>query len=131
MDIKEFLATNYAELALVLSDRQGTIPKPQPLDISVWLAMSVLQKSIRRGETGHALRAAASLLRDDPDKLWKRLAVAVFEDVGLGSLDLVTPVLIGTSGKGVRNASAVIGPWHPRWSREWPHRELAEPAMIC
>jgi hypothetical protein len=64
----------------------------------------LLQKAIRRGETGHALRAAATLLRDDPDKLWRRLAVAVFEDIGLGSLDLIAPVLIGTSGKGVRKA---------------------------
>lgn len=64
--------------------------------------MSLLQKSIRRGETGHALRAAATLLRDAPDRLWKRLAVAVFEDVGLGCLHLIAPVLIGTSAKGIR-----------------------------
>lgn len=103
MDTNDFLAASYAELAQVMSERQGTIPEPRPIDdLSVWLAMSVLQKSIRRGETGYALRAAASLLRDDPDKLWRRLAVAVFEDVGLGSLDMIAPVLIATSGKGVR-----------------------------
>lgn len=102
MDNEEFKRIAYPELALVLSDRQGTIPEPQPLDISPWLAMSMLQKALRRGETGHALRAAATLLRDAPDRLWKRLAVAVFEDVGLGGLDLIAPVLIGTSGKGVR-----------------------------
>lgn len=103
MDHQEFLAANYPELAQVLSDRQGT-PEPRPLDVSPWICQALLQKSIRRGETGHALRAAASLLRDDPDKLWKRLAVAVFEDIGLGSLDLITPMLIGTSGKGVRKS---------------------------
>jgi hypothetical protein len=104
MDTNEFLAASYAELAQVMSEREGTIPEPQPLDVSVWLAMSILQKAIRRGEVGHALRAAATLLRDDPDKLWRRLAVAVFEDIGLGSLDLTAPVLIATSGKGVRKA---------------------------
>jgi hypothetical protein len=102
MDTKEFVAASYAELAQVMSEREGTIPEPQPLDVSVWLAMSILQKAIRRGEAGHALRAAATLLRDDPDKLWRRLAVAVFEDIGLGSLDLTAPVMTATSGKGVR-----------------------------
>ncbi|NGO49762.1 hypothetical protein [Allomesorhizobium camelthorni] len=102
MDTNDFLRNAYPELATIMSDREGTIPEPQPLDVSEWLAMSLLQKSLRRGETNHALRAAATLLRDTPDRLWKRLAVAVFEDVGLGSLDLITPVLVGTSAKGIR-----------------------------
>lgn len=103
MDTNEFLATSYPELAEVLVDRQeGTFAVPQPLEISPWLAMSLLQKSIRRGETGFALRAAATLLRDAPDRLWKRLAVAVFEDIGLGSLDLIAPVMIATSSKAIR-----------------------------
>jgi replication-associated recombination protein RarA len=97
MDNQEFLAASYPELALVMTERQGDIPKPQPIEASPWICQSILQKSIRRGEAGHALRAAATLLRDDPDKLWRRLAVAVFEDIGLGSLDLIMPVLIGTS----------------------------------
>lgn len=102
MDTQEFLRNAQPELAQLMSDRQGTIPEPRPLGVSPWIAQSLLQKSIRRGDTGHALRAAATLLRDEPDKLWKRLAVAMFEDIGLGSLDLIGPVLIGTSAKGVR-----------------------------
>lgn len=104
MDTQEFLAASYAELAAVMTQRLSATPQPQPLDISPWIAQSLLQKSIRRGEVAFALQAAASLLRDDPDKLWKRLAVAIFEDIGLGSLDLITPVLIATSGKGVRKS---------------------------
>lgn len=104
MDTNEFLGNAYPELAAIFLERLSATPEPQPLDISPWIAQSLLQKSIRRGETGLALRAAASLLRDDPDKLWKRLAVAVFEDIGLGSLDLINPVLIATSGKGVRKS---------------------------
>lgn len=110
MDTNDFLRLNYEELALVLSDRQGDVPEAQPLEASPWLAMSLLQKSLRRGETGHALRAAATLLRDAPDRLWKRLTVASFEDAGLGSIDLIAPVLIATSGKGVRRA----------FDGEWP-----------
>lgn len=103
MDTNEFLSTSYPELAEVLVDRQeGTFAEPQPLEISSWLAMSLLQKSIRRRETGFALRAAATLLRDAPDRLWKRLAVAVFEDIGLGSLDVIAPVMIATSSKSIR-----------------------------
>lgn len=102
MDHEEFNRIAYPELAELLTERQGDIPSPQPLEVSPWLAMSLLQKSIRRGETGHALHAAATLLRDAPDRLWKRLAVAVFEDIGLGSLDLFAPVMFATSGKGVR-----------------------------
>ena len=111
MDTKDFLANTYPGLAAVLMERpEGTIPEPQPLEISEWLAMSLLQKSIRRGETGFALRAAAALLRDAPERLWKRLAVAVFEDIGLGSLDLIAPIMIATSGKGIRQKFG--GDWH-------------------
>jgi superfamily II DNA or RNA helicase len=117
MDHQQFLNASYGELANLLAERpQGTIPEPQPLDVSPWIAQSLLQKAIRRGEAGHALRAAATLLRDAPEKLWKRLAVAVFEDIGLGSLDLIMPVLTATSAKGIRQkfggdwlvASAVV-----------------------
>ena len=36
-------------------------PKPSPLKISPWLAMSLLQKAIRRGEGELAQHAAATL----------------------------------------------------------------------
>ena len=40
-----------------------------------WLAVSSLHKSIRRGEVDLALRATATLLRADPDYLFRRLPV--------------------------------------------------------
>lgn len=104
MDTSKFLASSYPELAELLTQRLSATPEPQPLDISPWIAQSLLQKSIRRGEVGLALRASATLLRNDADKLWKRLAMAVVEDMGLGDLSLITPVLIATSGKGVRKS---------------------------
>lgn len=110
MATNEFLRLNYAELAELLTERPKGTNDPQPLDISPWIAMSMLQKALRRGETGHAMRAAATLLRDAPDKLWRRLTVAAFEDIGLGSLDLIAPVLIATSGKGIRQ----------KFGGEWP-----------
>jgi hypothetical protein len=39
---------------------RGRPPTPRPLDVSPWLAMSVLQKAIRRGREDLALRAAAA-----------------------------------------------------------------------
>jgi hypothetical protein len=115
MEKSEFDRIAYAELAELFAGRQqGTIPKPQPLDISPWIAMSVLQKSIRRGEIGHALNAAATLLRDDPQRLWRRLVIAVFEDVGLGQLNLIAPVLIATGSKNVRR----------QFGGEWPVASL-------
>jgi hypothetical protein len=62
--------------------RRGKPPTPRPLDVSPWLAMSILQKVIRRDRKDLALGAAATLLRDAPDKLWRRIGCIAFEDVG-------------------------------------------------
>ena len=50
--------------------------------------MSLMQKAIRRGREEIALRAAATLLRDSPDRLWRRCGVTAFEDIGVADLDL-------------------------------------------
>jgi hypothetical protein len=65
-------------LHLIRHDLQGAVarqlspPTPRPIQVSPWLAMSVLQKAIRRGRQDLALRAAATLLRDAPEKLWRQ-----------------------------------------------------------
>jgi hypothetical protein len=69
--------------------RQGKPPTPQPMAASPWVAMSAMQKAIRRGREDLALSAAATLLRDAPDKLWRRVGCVAFEDVGLASLEAV------------------------------------------
>jgi hypothetical protein len=79
------------------SDHQS--PSIEPISISPYLAASVLQKAVRRSETALALRAAATLLRSDPAKLWRRLAGITFEDVGLADLDCVALVMAATAGK--------------------------------
>jgi hypothetical protein len=81
-------------------------PPPQPLEISVWTAMSLLQKAVRRGRTELGLQAAATLLQQSPERLWRRLACIVFEDVGLGDLDLVT---LATAAMGGKRARAPLG----------------------
>lgn len=77
-------------------------PVPTPLDISPWLAMSLLQKAIRRNRLDHAQRAAATLLRISPDRLWRRLGVIVVEDIGLGVLAVVDEVASALPSKRVR-----------------------------
>jgi hypothetical protein len=68
-DARELLATE------IFTYRE---PKPEPLKISPWLAMSFLQKAIRRGESEWAQRAAATLLLIAPDRLWRRCGAAAF-----------------------------------------------------
>ncbi|MDX8477006.1 hypothetical protein RFN28_00785 [Mesorhizobium sp. VK24D] len=89
-------------------------PTVEPLPISPWVAMSAMQKGIRRGDVELALSAAMTLLRSDPAKLWRRLAGIVVEDVGLANLDCVALVLAGTLGKTFRQS----------FGGEWPVASL-------
>lgn len=84
-------------------------PPPTPLDISRWVAMALLQKAIRRGHQQFALTSAATLLETTPDRLWRRLAVIAFEDVGVADLDTVGIVTAATTGKRFR--SDIGGEW--------------------
>ncbi|QKC85777.1 hypothetical protein [Mesorhizobium sp. NZP2077] len=87
----------FKELA---SDHQT--PAAEPLLVSPWVAMSAMQKNIRRGQIELALSAAAALLRNYPAKLWSRLAGIAFEDIGLADLDCVALVMAATTGKKFR-----------------------------
>src|SRR6266581_1855767 len=77
-------------------------PRCDPLKVSPWIAMSLLQKAIRRGEERLALRAAATLLHVSPERLWRRCGCITFEDVGVADLDTVAVVTSALSGKRYR-----------------------------
>lgn len=77
-------------------------PDIEPLHASPWVAMSALQKSIRRGDVGLASRAAATLLMADQAKLWRRVAGIAFEDIGLADLECVKLVIAATAGRAFR-----------------------------
>jgi hypothetical protein len=79
------------------------------MDASPWLAMSAMQKAIRRGREDLALSAAATLLRDAPDKLWRWIGCIAYEDVGLASLDTVGIATVSLGGKQAR--AALGGEW--------------------
>lgn len=85
------------------------IPAQRPITISPWIAMSLLHKSIRRGRIDLGLSAAATLLRDAPDKLWRRLGGSAFEDIGLGNLSVLPLVTASMAGKRTRQTAG--GEW--------------------
>lgn len=82
--------------------RRSKLPAPNPMAASPWVAMSAIQKAIRRGREDVALSAAATLLRDAPERLWRRLGVIAYEDVGLASLDAVGLATAALGDKRVR-----------------------------
>jgi len=84
-------------------------PTFSPLKISPWLAMSLLQKAIRRGEREFAQRAAATLLLIAPDRLWRRCGAAAFEEVGVADLQTVSLVTAALAGK--RYRATIGGDW--------------------
>ena len=68
------------------------------LAVDPWVASSLLQKAIRRGNSELAERAAVSLYRSRGRGVWRRFAVIAFEDVGVGSVEaLVETVANGTN----------------------------------
>jgi carbonic anhydrase len=64
------------ELAEAVSS--GLISPPSPIACSPWVAMSVMQKAIRRGREDLALRAAATLQRDAPESTFERVPMRLF-----------------------------------------------------
>src|SRR3974390_2633369 len=84
-------------------------PPADPLITSLWVAMSLLQKAIRRGRHDLAHRAAASLLHDSSERLWRRLACLASGDGGLGDFETVALATAAMAGKRAR----------AEWGGEW------------
>ena len=107
IDKKDVLGSFRQELVKPLAAYR---PRPlAPLPISPWIAMSLLQKAIRRGEQAWALAAAATLLIDAPDKLWRRLAGIAAEDVALADI-CATGAMVGMMA-GKRMRASLGGEW--------------------
>ena len=61
----------------------------KPLPCDRWLALSAMEKSIRRGDGLTAQRALRTLYQPDPSTPLRRLLIIAFEDVGIGALGAV------------------------------------------
>lgn len=107
IDRKDVLGSFRQELVKPLAAYRP--PPLAPLPISPWCSMSLLQKAVRRGEKAWGLAAAATLLIDAPDKLWRRLAGIAAEDVGLADI-CATGAMVGMMA-GKRMRASLGGEW--------------------
>ncbi len=98
------------QLADLVQDHAADLPECKPLNITPWLAMSLMQKAIRRGREDLALSAAATLLQISPARLWRRLCVTAYEDIGVADLESVFLVTSALKGK----------TWRSHVGGEWP-----------
>ncbi len=67
-----------------------------------WIASSVLQKSVRRGEVELAQRAACTLHAFDRNAIWRRLIVIACEDVGAGDIDALLETFLAATSTDLR-----------------------------
>ena len=109
MNESHILDSLRSDLAGQLRTRQDDIPRVDPLDVGPYVAMSLMQKAIRRGRRDLALRSAATLLDDSPPRLWRRLCVTAYEDVGVADFDAVSLVTAALQGKSWR--AEIGGEW--------------------
>ena len=96
------------ELAAEIAE-DGTFVEIRSIPHGRYIAMSGLQKAVRRGDTDVALRCAARLLTDDPRALWRRLCVIAFEDIGVADPDIVGRVTAACGSKAWR--LSIGGEW--------------------
>lgn len=97
-DILEF----YKDSLISLAAARPTPPLPKPINTTPWIAMSFMQKAIRRGNGPAALIGAATLLRDAPERLWRRVGCVAFEDIGVADIECLGLVTAALAGKADR-----------------------------
>lgn len=91
------------QLAQEILDKPLDRPNFRPLGISPQLAVSLLQKAVRRGEIGLAHQAATTLLAVSPDRFWRRCVVIAAEEIGVANFEAVALVTTAaTAGKSWR-----------------------------
>ncbi|MGB8633615.1 MAG: hypothetical protein WCD69_30280, partial [Xanthobacteraceae bacterium] len=104
----------------------------KPIAADPWVISSLLQKSIRRGETEIAQRAVFTFFRLKGAAVWRRLLVIAFEDVGIGSVDALTKTVAAAGdsawrkshGGDLRLTAIFTGAFWPSsaWALRWSAR---------
>jgi hypothetical protein len=79
-------------------------PSHPPLAVDPWVASSLLQKSIRRGNADLAERAAMTLHRQRGNGIWRRFLIIAFEDVGVASIETLVDTAKACSDSAWRSA---------------------------
>ena len=85
----DILSNDFPTEELELFSHSRVLDLIKPLSCDRWVALSALQKSIRRGDSLTAQRALRTLYRGDPSSTWRRLLIIACEDVGIGALGAV------------------------------------------
>src|SRR6185312_3947165 len=70
-----------------------------------WIANSLMQKAIRRGDVEIAQWAAASFHLLRGSAIWRRLMIIGCEDVGIGSIDAVIATVRACTDLGYRRTN--------------------------
>jgi hypothetical protein len=70
-------------------DHSRALDPIEPLTCDRWLALSAMQKAIRRGDSLTAQRALRTLYQFDRSSTWRRLLIIACEDIGIGALGAV------------------------------------------
>ena len=83
-----------------MEDKANRIP--DALIGDPWIANSLMQKAIRRGDTKTAIRAASSFYALRGSAIWRRLMIIAFEDVGVGSVQTVLDTVRACTDVGFR-----------------------------
>jgi len=68
-----------------------------PLSADQWVVSSLLQKSIRRGDTETAQRAAFTFFAQKGSAIWRRFMVIAFEDIGTASHNAVATTVAAST----------------------------------
>ena len=70
-----------------------------------WIANSLMQKAIRRGESEIAINAALSFYAMRGSAVWRRLMIIACEDVGIGSIETVIGTVRACTDVGLRRST--------------------------
>lgn len=96
-----FLENAKSDLQALIAQHQiSTDDTPFPWD--PYIAKSLLQKSIRRGDIRNALWASRVLLRSNERGFWKRLCIIALEDIGVANVRLVAQILLVEKDRSLR-----------------------------
>lgn len=95
---------SHSQPASLSFHRPSEIPS-EPLAIDHWLASSLLQKAIRRGDADLAASAALTLFRARGTAIWRRFLVIAFEDVSVGCIEAVCDTVTLATDRSARLAA--------------------------
>jgi hypothetical protein len=104
-----------------------------PLSADPWVVISLLQKSIRRGESETAQRAALTYVTVKGTAIFRRFMVIAFEDIGAGSADAVAMTVaasVDAAWRKERGGNADVALYLARLLASVPKSRSAE-HLIC